>query len=109
MVCQWLEVIGEKLGVALRYTTRLSRILVRRARYMREKKFQGGHQRAVFLQGSWKLHVRVDELNLYHQNSVLLEENDSLHAQNESLQCENDFYTTAGLSTRPNMCASRPM
>ena len=40
-------------------------------------------------QGSWKLLVRVDELNL-HQNNILQEENHSLQVQNHSLQHEND-------------------
>ena len=86
----WLEAIGEKLGVAIRYTARLSRILVRRARHVVGKNFQGGHQREAFLQGSWKLLVRVDKLNLHHQNSVLQEENHSLQVRNHSLQDEND-------------------
>ena len=96
----WLEAIGEKLGVVIRNTARLSHILARRARYVVGKKFQGGRQRATFLQGFWKLLVRVDELNLHHQNSVLQEENHSLQVRNHSLQDENDSCRTAGLSSR---------
>ena len=71
---------------------------------MVEKKFQGGRQRAAFLQGSWKFSVRVDELNLHQQNSILQEENHSLHAENHSLQHENDSLIEQQGSLQEQLC-----
>ena len=80
----WLKTIGEKIGIALTYTNRLSLVIVNRARCLASKKFAGGRRRSSFMQQSWTLKLRPDEVSC----SLMLEENDSLRQQLSTLQQE---------------------
>ena len=86
----WLEGIGEKLGVAFRFTARLGAVLVNRARWIARQKFKGGRQRSQYLQRDWNLRVRVDELSFQQDNDALKEQNDALRLQADALQLQND-------------------
>ena len=84
-ICIWLKTIGEKIGIALTYTKCLSHVIVNRARCLASKKFASGYQRSSFMQQSWTLQLKPDEVSC----SLMLEQNDSFRQQLSTLQQQN--------------------
>ena len=78
----WLKTIGEKIGIALTYTKCLSHVIVNQARCLDSKKFAGGCQRSSFMQQSWTLKLKPDEVSC----SLMLEQNDSFRQLLSTLQ-----------------------
>ena len=81
-VVTWVQAISQLLGITLRYTERLHRILVTRAKHLRyqSRKVRGGVQRRKFYDRKWSF---VAETVL---DTTLKKENEHLKEKVEVLQ-----------------------
>ena len=113
MVAKWIRNIGSKLGVTIRHTIRLQRVLVNRANYLRGKlkKYTVSASHRRYLQQTWELMLENDEIHteLEELSSKVEELEDELcelraelsHAHQdireleaEKLQAESELVTT---------------
>ena len=62
----WIQKIGDKLGIAIRYSERLYRVLVNRANHIRKKVRQchGSIPKQKFLQITWEFQLHSDEIEV---------------------------------------------
>ena len=66
MVQTWIQKIGDKLGIVIRYSERLHRVLVNRANYIQRKVRQcwGSIPKQKFLQITWEFQLHTDDIEV---------------------------------------------
>lgn len=90
IVKNWIKMIGSKVGIAIKYTQRVSTLLVNRANYLRRKMktLSGGAPRRNFFQKHWAPQLEAAEVVTHERIQQAEERVEQLQDRVTSLETE---------------------